>query len=149
MLRELSPVVHRQARRYCSDCPELVEDAYQEACIKLWELLEQGHRDRPYLLTATRNRIIDVYRREQRQPRRLEPSQTADGDEYDPWEDVAIQSDEIGELETRVFIGQYEGALRRALTKQVFSDEAMTGAERVALCRARGQLRDAFGSTLN
>jgi DNA-directed RNA polymerase specialized sigma24 family protein len=69
MLKQLSPVVHREARRYCSDCPEVTEDAYQEARIKLWRLLEDGHRERPYLLAATKNCIIDFTRRERRQPR--------------------------------------------------------------------------------
>jgi DNA-directed RNA polymerase specialized sigma24 family protein len=149
MLRKLSSVVHRQARTICRTCPEIIEDAYQEASIKLWQLLRQGHRDRPYLLAATKNCIIDMYRRERRQPQRLEPVLTEDGDEYDPREDAAIQSDEIGELDIRVFVGQYEGTLRRALIKQVFTDETMTGAERVALCRARIRLQDALGGTLN
>lgn len=149
MLKQLSPVVHRQARRYCSDCPEVIEDAYQEARIKLWRLLEDGHRERPYLLAATKNCIIDFTRRERRQPRRLEPVLTSDGDEYDPWEDVAIQSDEIGELEMRMVIGNYEGSLRRALVKQVLTDETMTGAERTALCRARPDLEDELGSLVN
>jgi DNA-directed RNA polymerase specialized sigma24 family protein len=149
MLKELSPVIHRQARTICRNHPEVIEDAYQEARIKLWALLEQGHRERPYLLAATKNCIIDTYRRERRQPQRLEPFPTAGGDEHDPLEGVAAPGEEIGELETTIFITSRGGSLRRALIKLVFTDEAMTGAERVALCRARMDLQDSLRGARN
>ena len=131
-MRQLSPVVHRQAVRLVGRSSPLVEDLYQEGRIRLWLLLQEGESNPAYLLKSSRNQMLNVLRHERYEP---EPFPTEDPD---PWTFVP-SDDGIADAIARHVIAQHEGNLRSALAKIAFTDEPMTGAERVALHRYRKQ----------
>ncbi len=130
MLRQLSPVVHRQAVRLVGRASPLVEDLYQEGRIKLWLLLQAGERNPAYLLKSSRNQMLNVLRHE-----RYEPTPLID---EDCWSFIPAE-DGIANAVALNVIDRHEGNLRSALLKVAFTGEPLTGAERVALHRYRKQ----------
>ena len=132
MLRELSPVVRRQAQRICRERPAITEDAFQVGRLKLWALLEEGVTEPAYLLASSRNAILNLLKHESHEPRPF-----AHDGEVDPWDFVRAEDTSIGDARCRVVIDQQDGNLRSALLKRCFSDEPLTSAERVALHRFR------------
>jgi DNA-directed RNA polymerase specialized sigma24 family protein len=128
MLRQLSPVVHRQAVRLVGRSSPLVEDLYQEGRIRLWLLLREGERNPAYLLKSSRNQMLNVLRHES-----YEPTPFID---EEGWTFIPAR-DSISDVIAHGVIEQHEGNLKSALVKVAFTDEPLTGAQRVALHRYR------------
>lgn len=144
MLVRLSPHVRRQARRLCRYSPALVEDAYSEGRVKVWELLQTGIQDEAYLLKSSANRIRNFLAHESYEPRPLsrrtagEQGAAADPiDSYpDPSSSHATQCP-YDEVLSREWLSTLPDTLRSALEKELFTRESKTDAERVALYRFR------------
>ncbi|NCO42567.1 MAG: hypothetical protein COZ06_06965 [Armatimonadetes bacterium CG_4_10_14_3_um_filter_66_18] len=137
MLIELSPYVRRQAQRLCRFSPSLVEDAYSEGRLRVWELLQTGIQDEAYLLKSSANRIRNFLAHESYEPKPLD-GQKADAEgRADPLEALPDAAQHYEEVLSRAWLGTLQETLRSALEKELFTREAKTDAERVALHRFR------------
>lgn len=145
MLLKLSPYVKRQARRLCRATPALVDDAYAEGRLRIWELLQQGIRDEAYLLRSSANRIRNFLAHERYEPQTWSGTVPAANGGDDALERVPDQVTPYEEALCRVWLSTLHGSLRTALEKELFTQEAKTQAERVALHRFR---RSALARTL-
>ena len=137
MLVRLSPYVRRQAKRLCRHTPSLVEDAYSEGRLRIWELLQKGVEDEAYLLRCSANRIRNFLAHESYEPTPLTGDRGTTESDADPIELFPDVGPAYEEALCRVWLGTLAGTLQSALEKELFTREAKTAAERVALCRFR------------
>ena len=137
MLLKLSPYVRRQARRLCRTTPALIDDAYAEGRLRIWELLQQGIRDEAYLLRSSANRIRNFLAHERYEPQTWPAMPGEREREGDPLERVPDTVTPYEEALCRVWLSTLHGSLRTALEKELFTHDAKTQAERVALHRFR------------
>jgi DNA-directed RNA polymerase specialized sigma24 family protein len=139
VLKELSPVVERQAARL-SPNQVLAEDAAQEGKIKLWTLLQQGVRNRAYLLASTRNCILNFLAHESYEPLSLGVLPSDRGEAPPRAELLPDPGDPFAEVHARAVLAALPPRVASAVSKLAHSGEPMTGAERVALTRFRQRL---------
>ena len=137
MLLKLSPYVRRQARRLCRFTPALVDDAYAEGRLRIWELLQRGIYNEAYLLRSSANRIRNFLAHERYEPETWPAAAVDDDRDGDPLERVPDRVLPYEDVLCRAWLSTLQGSLRTALEKELFTREPKTDAERVALHRFR------------